>query len=133
MNRILLDTVGFIALWNARDQWHLRAGEVFALLTAQGADFCTTSYVLLECGNAASRTQFRSDVVEVREQFMADGKLIDPTEADYAAAWAAYAAGTARDASIVDQVSFAVMRRLGITDVFANDRHFRTAGFHTLF
>jgi len=50
---------------------------------------------------------------------MADGKLIDPTEADCAAAWAAYAAGTARDASIVDQVSFAVMRRLGITDVFA--------------
>ena len=27
----------------------------------------------------------------------------------------------------------AVMRRLGIADAFTNDRHFKAAGFHTLF
>lgn len=30
-------------------------------------------------------------------------------------------------------VSFAVMRRLGITEAFTNDRHFQAAGFATLF
>jgi predicted nucleic acid-binding protein len=30
-------------------------------------------------------------------------------------------------------VSFAVMRRLGIQRAFTNDRHFREAGFETLF
>lgn len=33
----------------------------------------------------------------------------------------------------VDNVSFVVMRRLGITDAFTNDRHFKAAGFNTLF
>lgn len=36
-------------------------------------------------------------------------------------------------ASIVDHVSFAVMRRLGLSKAFTNDRHFRGAGFETLF
>ena len=39
----------------------------------------------------------------------------------------------ATSAGIVDQVSFAVMRRLGITDAFTNDRHFKAAGFRALF
>jgi uncharacterized protein len=133
MNRILLDTVGFLALWNARDQWHEQAAQAFSDLSARGADFCTTSYILLECGNAASRTTFRADVVEVREQFMADGKLIEPTDADCAAAWSAYARGTMGGAGIVDHISFVIMHRMGMTDVFSNDRHFKTAGFNTLF
>ena len=36
-------------------------------------------------------------------------------------------------AGIVDHISFAVMRRLGIADAFTNDRHFKAAGFNTLF
>jgi predicted nucleic acid-binding protein len=133
MNRVFLDTVGFIALWNARDQWHSDAAKVFARLTSRGVDFCTTTYIMLECGNAASRTPFRGDVVEVREQFLADGKLIDPSPADCEMAWADYAKGSLGGAGIVDHVSFAVMRRLGITDAFSNDRHFKIAGFNTLF
>lgn len=42
-------------------------------------------------------------------------------------------AGEAGQAGIVDQVSFLVMRRLGITEAFTNDRHFQAAGFVTLF
>ena len=48
-------------------------------------------------------------------------------------AWAAYRAGHAGEAGIVDQVSFAVMRRLGLTEAFTNDRHFAAAGFTMLF
>jgi len=33
----------------------------------------------------------------------------------------------------VDHVSFVVMRRLGVGRAFTNDRHFRAAGFETLF
>jgi predicted nucleic acid-binding protein len=133
MKRVFFDTVGFPAVWNTRDQWHVQAAQTFEELKAAGADFYTTEYILLECGNAASRTPFRADVVEVRNEFLSDGKLIVPTIEDCAAAWAAYARQNAGQAGIVDQVSFIVMRRLGIVDVFGNDRHFRAAGFNTLF
>ena len=38
-----------------------------------------------------------------------------------------------RRGGIVDHVSFVVMRRLGLTQAFTNDAHFRAAGFEVLF
>ena len=90
MRRIYLDTIGLLALWNGRDQWHEAASHALAELTAAGAEFWTSSHVLLECGNAAARTPFRTEVVDLREHLRADGKLIVPTEEDIAAAWDAY-------------------------------------------
>ena len=43
------------------------------------------------------------------------------------------ARGLAAGAGLVDQLSFAVMRRLDLDDVFTNDRHFSAAGFRVLF
>ena len=40
-------------------------------------------------------------------------------------AWASHDQGQARRAGIVDYVSFQVMRRLGITDAFTNDKIIR--------
>lgn len=133
MTTVFFDTVGFLALWNARDPWHAEASAAFAKLTASGAGFITTTLVMLECGNSAARTRFRSDVVELRRQLHLDGRLIDPTQDDLEFAWTAYARGEAASAGIVDHISFMVMRRLGITEAFTNDRHFKAAGFQTLF
>lgn len=56
-----------------------------------------------------------------------------PTPEETEGAWAAYDRGEAGQAGIVDHVSFAVMRRVGLTEAFTNDRHFQAAGFTTLF
>lgn len=133
MRRVYLDTIGLLALWNARDQWHELAVRSFSELTIVGVEFWTSSYVLLECGNAASRTPFRSEVVELHRHLRDDGKLVEPESTDCIAAWEAYARREVGDAGIVDCVSFTVMRRLGITEAFTKDRHFRAAGFITLF
>jgi predicted nucleic acid-binding protein len=93
----------------------------------------TTTAVMCECGNALARTHLRTKVVRAREELLAAGDLIDPLDADVSIAWAEYALGTAGAAGITDQVSFAVMRRLGISKAFTNDRHFRAAGFELLF
>ena len=60
-------------------------------------------------------------------------RLIVPTQEDWHAAWTDFRRGEAGEAGIVDHISFVVMRRLGITDAFTNDRHFKAAGFNTLF
>jgi uncharacterized protein len=133
MRRIYLDTIGLLALWNERDQWHEAAVKAFDQLAAAGVEFWTSSYVLLECGNAAARTPFRKEVVDLRQHLSNDGKLIDPTEDDLDRAWEGYAKGMAGGAGIVDHVSFEVMRRLEILEAFTNDRHFPAAGFKALF
>jgi predicted nucleic acid-binding protein len=130
---VFLDTVGLLALWNRKDQWHIAAKQAFAPLVAGRVRMVTTSFVLLECGNAAARLPFRSMVISLRAELIQGGDLIDPSTSDCEEAWQAYDRGEAGEAGIVDHVSFAVMRRLGLTKVFSNDAHFRASGFETLF
>ena len=133
MSPAFLDTVGMIALWDRDDQWHEAAARAFALLLTAHAPVVTTTYILAECGNAAARTPFRRDVFELRETLESVGRLITPTDADWLLAWENYRLGKAGEAGLVDHLSFVVMRRLGLTEAFTNDRHFAAAGFRVLF
>jgi uncharacterized protein len=133
VNTVFLDTAGLIAIWNESDQWNPLAQPVYAELKRSRAKLVTTRYVLLECGNAAARTTIRKDVIELRMRLAQANRLIPPTDDDWNQAWEAYDRGDASDAGIVDQVSFVVMRRLGLRQAFTNDEHFRAAGFETLF
>ncbi len=104
MIAVFLDTAGLLALWDTSDPWH-----------------------------AAARRPYRAAVDELRQRMESSGMLITPGEEDWREAWAAYRRGEVGRAGIVDQVSFAVMRRLGLGDAFTHDRHFQAAGFRTLF
>jgi uncharacterized protein len=133
MNPVFLDTVGLLALWNRHDQWHAAAKRAFDALVATERGFLTTTFVLLECGNAATRRPFRREVCLLRQRLEAAGLLVAPTNVDWQLAWLAYDRGEGAEAGIVDCVSFVVMKRLGISEVFTNDQHFRAAGFQILF
>ena len=130
---VFLDSVGLIAVWNADDQWHAAATPVFADLVKEKARLVTTTYILLECGNAAARRPFRNDVIALQKALGLRQALIEPTPGDVEEAWEAFGRGDAGNAGIVDHVSFIVMRRLGVSRAFSNDAHFRAAGFETLF
>ena len=56
-----------------------------------------------------------------------------PTAADLDNAWDFYDRGDAEAQASLTKISFVVMRRLGLTEAFTNDRHFHAAGFTTLF
>src|ERR1051326_3355325 len=129
MTDVFLDTVGMIAVWDKSDQWHAVAQPAYERLLADGRRLVTTDLVLYECGNAAARRPFRADVKELRDFLIQESLLIEPTPEEIEAAWAAYVRGEAAQAGIVDHVSFVVMRRLGLTEAFTNDRHFTAAGF----
>jgi len=133
VNAVLLDTVGLLAIWNEDDQWHPAAGEAFARLIAERREVLTTTFVLAECANAAARHGFRRDVIDLGERLKAAGGLILSTEPDWEEAWSAYTAGHVGGPGLVDELSFVVMRRLGLQRAFTNDRHFRAAGFQPPF
>ncbi len=133
MKPIFLDTVGLIALWETKDQWHSLAVEAFAQLLAEGAPVVTTPQVLLECANAVSRRPTRQDVIDLRKELTSIDALISPTADEEMEAWLNYEKNFAGQAGVIDHLSFLVMKRLGITDAFTNDKHFEYAGFVTLF
>jgi hypothetical protein len=130
---VLLDTVGLLALWDQSDQWHEIAQTSFTELCNVNTNFTITSFVLLECANAAARRPYRSTVSRLRQQMERADRLITPTPEDWQTAWIAYEKGEASSAGMVDHISFVVMRRLGISKAFTNDNHFRAAGFETTF
>ncbi len=133
MTSIFLDTVGLIAIWNNSDQWHDVALAAYESLKQKEIHLFTTSFVLLECGNAAARKPYRKSVLRLREQLAENRGLIIPTDADCEDAWQEYDHAQPHDAGIVDCVSFIVMRRLGISEAFTNDQHFQDAGIKILF
>jgi predicted nucleic acid-binding protein len=133
VSAVFLDTVGLIAIWDEDDQWHAPAEAVYRRIVERGRPLVCTESVLLECGNSAARRIYRCRVGALRKQLFEEGALYEPTGAEMNIAWEAYDRGEANAAGIVDHISFVIMRRLGITDAFTNDRHFRAAGFVPLF
>lgn len=133
MTPVFLDTVGLLAVWDASDQWNAAADAAYHAITQRRQQVLTTPLILWECGNAAARRPFRQRVNVLRQKLIQEGLSIEPTPQEIEAAWIAYDRGEAGQAGIVDHVSFAVMRRLGLREAFTNDRHFQVAGFVTLF
>ncbi|MDY0170879.1 MAG: PIN domain-containing protein [Thermoguttaceae bacterium] len=133
MNAVFLDTVGLLALWDRADQWHAAAETAYARIRAERLPFVTTTFVLLECGNAAASRSYRPKVARLRQTLEQRNELLVPTDEDWRQAWEGYEREQAGQAGIVDHVSFVVMRRLGVTQAFTNDHHFHAAGFTVLF
>jgi uncharacterized protein len=133
MNSVFVDSVGLLAIIDKSDQWHPPSIVAYNQLLHDNRNLITTSFVLTECGNAASRRPYRRVVFQAREQFELMGNLMLPTPDDWDSAWVEYRQSPIYGPSIVDCISFQVMRRLGLTEVFSNDQHFANAGFTLLF
>jgi hypothetical protein len=133
MTPIFLDTVGLLAVWDVDDQWHNAAEGAYRQIVSARQPVVTTTFILLECGNAAARHTYREDVCILRRTLDLRNEVIVPTDDEWASSWEAFQRGEVGRAGIVDYVSFVVMRRLGISQAFTNDRHFHEAGFETLF
>lgn len=97
MTPVFLDTVvGLLAIWDVDDQWHTAAEAAYREMMSRNRTVVTTTFVLLECGNAASRRTYRGDVCELRTALEDQGDLIVPTEEDRRTAWQAYGRSVAR-------------------------------------
>ena len=113
MRTIFLDAVGLLALWDESDQWNASAIRAYEQFANTPVRLLTTSFILLECGNAAARRPYRNAVADLWHSLIQSGDLFYPTAEQVAGAWASYTARPAGSAGIVDLVSFAVMRDLG--------------------
>ena len=83
MSAVFLDTVGVVALFDVRDQWHAAAEAAWERISAHEVDSLATSLVLAECANAAARRPYRQAVVDLRSSLKAAGAVIDPSDAEW--------------------------------------------------
>ena len=130
-NRIFVDTLFVVALINQRDQYHQQASELADQF--EGHPLLVTDAVLLEIGNALARN-YKREAVAIIEQFFASDEveIVRLSPQLFEQAFAIYSTYQDKEWSLVDCISFVVMREAGVSQALTFDRHFIQAGFQAL-
>ncbi len=129
---LLVDTSALYAILDADDLNHPSARKTWINLLNKGEDLIVTNYILVETFALVQRRlgmdavrMFDQDIVPVLQI-----EWVSPTQ-HFAAVERLIATGY-RGLSLVDWVSFTIMRRLEIKTAFAYDSDFETQGFECI-
>ena len=131
MNRLFVDTAGWMAMADAKDPLHIKSLEARDGWFEQDGILVTSNYVLDET----------LTLIRLRIGIEAAGKWwtmisdsprckvewITPERTEKAIRW--FFSWMDQSFSFTDCTSFIVMRELGLEDVLTGDRHFAVAGF----
>jgi predicted nucleic acid-binding protein len=131
---IFLDSAYPIALASATDQHHKAAVAIALSLRANSDRLVTSRAVLLEIGNALSKSQFRSVAAELLKSLESDPRteIIPLDEALYKRGFELFQSRTDKVWSLTDCISFVIMNERGMTQALTSDQHFEQAGFVAL-
>ncbi|HWR89420.1 MAG TPA: PIN domain-containing protein [Dissulfurispiraceae bacterium] len=130
--RVFIDTSAFFALLDADDANHKEAKESWSNVLIPENVLVTTNYVLVE---TFALVQHRLGMDAVRAFDMDVAPLLNiewVTPAMHRSGISALLAASRRRLSLVDCISFEVMRNLGIENAFVFDPHFEEHGFRSI-
>ena len=133
MNEVFADTSGWASFFLEDDRHHTKAFSLITQWEQQNRPVVTTNYVLSELIVllSPSRGQQRSFVLKHIETIRSADwvEIVHIDESLDAKAWQLLASRLDKQWSLVDAVSFVVMRERGMTEALATDHHFEQAGF----
>jgi predicted nucleic acid-binding protein len=126
---VFIDTSALLALLDADEARHEEARAIWQRLLGADVPIATTNYVLVETYALAQRRLGTGAVRVLADDLLSvvDIEWIGRDVHERAAS--AVIAANRRDLSLVDAVSFEVMRQRSLNEAFAFDRHFGEAGF----
>jgi predicted nucleic acid-binding protein len=133
-SEVFVDSSGFLALWDASDEHHVRAGRLQEKLRREGRSFVTSDYIVDETATLLLMRHSHSaaadflDTIERSEALRLE--WIGPER--FHAAAALFRRHADKEWSFTDCVSFRLMRELRIQEAFTTDHHFKQAGFAPL-
>lgn len=124
-----IDTSAFLAVLDADDENHQKAKKKWEDLIYEEETLICSNYVVIEAFALIQNrlgmkavSAFQEDVIPMLTIEWAD-------ESVHQAGVTSMLAANRRELSLVDCISFDIMRRLGIKTAFAFDRHFKEHGF----
>jgi len=126
---IFIDTSALYALLDADDANHAAASRAWQSWLHEETTFLSTNYVLVEAVALVQRRLGSAAVRELHENIVPVLQIewIDATSHELA--MRTMIASCHRGVSLVDAVSFEVMRRRGIPAAFTFDHHFKEERF----
>jgi len=134
MSRVFVDTWAWYALADIADADHTLAKLLNEQLLDQGYTFVTTNFVLAETVTLIRYHLHHQAAVQFWKtlHILIDAELVQlvrVTESHEDTAWTIFERYADQKFSYTDCTSFAVMRDLGLEQVFTGDQHFATMGF----
>ena len=128
---IFIDTGAIVGRLVTRDQYHLAATDFWNELASAEVSCITTNLVMAEALTLVGRrTSYRFAAEQARELYSSDIlRITRPTHTDEINAVNLFEKFSDQRVSFVDCVSFVVMRRHKVEEVFGFDQHFSSAGF----
>lgn len=131
MRHVFADTSYYQALLNPNDSWHTAARHVS---DAYRGRVTTSEFILCELGALMSRGASRQLFVEfVQILRTSPGVDVVPSSNSlFESGLRLYSERRDKDWSLIDRISFVLMRELGLRDALASDHHFEQAGFRRL-
>jgi uncharacterized protein len=130
---IFIDSGALIARFVERDQYCIQSLAVWRDLQEKRRRCLTSNFVLSEAFTLlARRTTYQFAANRARGLYSSKIlEILRPSEEDELAALQYFEKYADQNVSFTDCVSFALMKRHGIRDVFTFDRHFTLAGFNS--
>ena len=130
--RVLVDTSAWLAVTDASDIHHAQAADIYTQLLNAHSSLVVTILVMAET-QIWLRRKFGPDAALAFLKNINESTRIEVVYPD--SLLEKKAKGILRqyadqDFSLADAISFAWLKDAGVSDVFAYDRHFATAGFN---
>ena len=131
MKPVFTDTSYYVALLSEADEWHQAAVEWSETLLGRQV---VTEYVLVELGSALCKVRDRHLYVPFVEHLLAaeDIEFVPASSDLFQRGLALFGKRPDKDWSLVDCISFVVMKQRRLTDALTTDHHFEQAGFKVL-
>jgi len=131
---VFLDSSYAIALVTPKDRHHVIANDLADILEVNRVHLVTSRPVLMEIGNALSRSNHRQAAIFLLDELHSDHtvEIIEFTSDLYNASYQLYVSRPDKEWGLTDCCSFEIMRRHNIHQALTADQHFVQAGFQAL-